>query len=763
MDALARVLAVAARPSAACAVGFTSGEPRPAGAKCATGVARRGAGVDLGVPCPAAQRAAPTLRGRSISGAEHLSHRPPGRRAFPPPLSRRPRRPPTAPSRVPAPSPAPSRRRRRRRGLRRAGCASSASRADRSGPPGRAKLKDTKTWVANSSRPPLHEVVRDRGAGRPAPRRGGRRCAVRGASPRRRLSGASKGRGTEASADRILERLTLSKEGTNDRSPRSTMEELTRELYFEEQEEKFRRRAAKGGARGAGGDEGGERERDGGEGGDAGRGTDVMSLGGLQGQAGQAAVRGGEQDRAMNAPAAAVADACHKPRVECFGRPGGFPRGDCGAPARRRIRRKRPRRARARRPPSRWPATRLGVHARRETRNYAPQGRPLAAGGLSTSSPDTARCAWTDVRHVHMYEGRGPEHRRPLRAFASGIEPRIADVRPRIIIGRSRLAPHARARLYAHLVTLAPGGHGDRCAPRLRGTGGSSSSRRGRRVRARYARLAARAARPAWTTTPTGRGPRYDRAVPAIVVGGSSGMGKAAALECVKRGARHSSRRARARLERARAERSTLGLDPDEAAARVALDVVDASDEASVEAFFSLSPAASTTPSSSPPPTAQCGAFLDLPTSSVREFVDRSKFWGAYHCAARRPALADRRRRRPLLRRLGRRPASAAARPSPSAPPWRPWRDRARGSRQARGERLLPRVRGHGRFDRMDPAEGLDARSHGAIVAAAPFCEAADAGLALLSRQSAASAAVLDCDGGQLELQAVSSGRRGTP
>ena len=110
-----------------------------------------------------------------------------------------------------------------------------------------------------------------------------------------------------------------------------------------------------------------------------------------------------------------------------------------------------------------------------------------------------------------------------------------------------------------------------------------------RPTRSRRSRLAARAASSSPDDDPSPPRPAYDRAVHAIVVGGSSGMGKAAALECVKRGGSVLiASRSRAKLERARAElASTLGLDPDEAAARVALDVVDASDEASVEAFFS--------------------------------------------------------------------------------------------------------------------------------------------------------------------------------
>ena len=287
-----------------------------------------------------------------------------------------------------------------------------------------------------------------------------------------------------------------------------------------------------------------------------------------------------------------------------------------------------------------------------------------------------------------------------------------------------------------------------------------------RPTRSRRSRLAARAASSSPDDDPSPPRPAYDRAVHAIVIGGSSGMGKAAALECVKRGGSVLiASRSRAKLERARAElASTLGLDLDEAAARVALDVVDASDEASVEAFFSrVAPGEYNALIVSAADRAVHGAFLDLPTSSVREFVD-SKFWGAYHCAKHgAPALADGGAVVLFSGVLGRRPGVNC---SPLAICNGAVEALARTLALELGPRLRVNAFSPGfvdteRFDHMDP-ERREAmlESTGRSLPLRRVGEAADAGLALhfLAQSAYTTGTVLDCDGGHQVRQYADAG-----
>lgn len=136
----------------------------------------------------------------------------------------------------------------------------------------------------------------------------------------------------------------------------------------------------------------------------------------------------------------------------------------------------------------------------------------------------------------------------------------------------------------------------------------------------------------------------YDRVVDAIVIGGSSGMGKAAAREVVKRGGKVLiGSRSREKLDAAAADiASSLGLDPADAEARVRVAVVDNTDETSVRNFFAdVPPGEYNGMVVSAAARSVHGAFLDLDVADVRAFVD-SKFWGAYHCAKHgAPRLAD--------------------------------------------------------------------------------------------------------------------------
>ena len=121
-------------------------------------------------------------------------------------------------------------------------------------------------------------------------------------------------------------------------------------------------------------------------------------------------------------------------------------------------------------------------------------------------------------------------------------------------------------------------------------------------------------------------------------------MGKAAAKEVVRRGGKVLiGSRSEEKLAAAAAEiAADCSLDPEEAAARIAVQSVDASDEASVRAFFAAVPAGAYNGLVvSAAARSVHGSFLDLDVAQVREFVD-SKFWGAYHCAKYgAPVLAD--------------------------------------------------------------------------------------------------------------------------
>ena len=81
----------------------------------------------------------------------------------------------------------------------------------------------------------------------------------------------------------------------------------------------------------------------------------------------------------------------------------------------------------------------------------------------------------------------------------------------------------------------------------------------------------------------------YDRVVDAIIIGGSSGMGKAAAIEVVRRGGKvHIGSRSRDRVDRAAADiaaaaAAACNLTPEEATARVTTGIVDSTEEDSVK------------------------------------------------------------------------------------------------------------------------------------------------------------------------------------
>ena len=123
-----------------------------------------------------------------------------------------------------------------------------------------------------------------------------------------------------------------------------------------------------------------------------------------------------------------------------------------------------------------------------------------------------------------------------------------------------------------------------------------------------------------------------------VVIGGSSGMGKAAAKAVVARGGRVLlASRSRAKLDAARAEilaelgRADGGAGAGAGGDRVALAVLDARDEAAVAAFaegavaeFGADGLVVTAAGSAPH-----GAIDALPTAATRELFD-SKFWGAY-------------------------------------------------------------------------------------------------------------------------------------
>jgi NAD(P)-dependent dehydrogenase (short-subunit alcohol dehydrogenase family) len=114
-----------------------------------------------------------------------------------------------------------------------------------------------------------------------------------------------------------------------------------------------------------------------------------------------------------------------------------------------------------------------------------------------------------------------------------------------------------------------------------------------------------------------------------ILVGGSSGMGKAAALEVIKNGGRCLLiSRSNEKLQAARAE--LISQVPN---AQVEIQALDASNEDAVEAF------ARTLPEDeydglvvSAAGRAPHGPFATLPTKDTRDMME-TKVWTAYHCA----------------------------------------------------------------------------------------------------------------------------------
>uniref|UniRef100_A0A7S1Z6C0 Uncharacterized protein n=1 Tax=Trieres chinensis TaxID=1514140 RepID=A0A7S1Z6C0_TRICV len=137
-----------------------------------------------------------------------------------------------------------------------------------------------------------------------------------------------------------------------------------------------------------------------------------------------------------------------------------------------------------------------------------------------------------------------------------------------------------------------------------------------------------------------------------IVVGGSSGMGKAAAVAAVRRGGRALiAGRSEERLQRAAEEiRSYVSPeeDGDGAEDRVRTVVLDASDESEVERFAALLRGEGKDGESewdglvvSAAGPAPHGPVTSLETSKTRGLFD-TKFWSAYHCAKHvSPLLRD--------------------------------------------------------------------------------------------------------------------------
>jgi NAD(P)-dependent dehydrogenase (short-subunit alcohol dehydrogenase family) len=126
----------------------------------------------------------------------------------------------------------------------------------------------------------------------------------------------------------------------------------------------------------------------------------------------------------------------------------------------------------------------------------------------------------------------------------------------------------------------------------------------------------------------------------AIVVGGSSGMGKAAATQFVKAGGRALLvSRSADKLERAREEiLHATGAD----ASAVDTAAVDAADEAAVAAFAAeLASGAYDALVVSAAGRAPHGPVAELDVADARDMMD-SKFWTAWHCAKHvGPRLAD--------------------------------------------------------------------------------------------------------------------------
>ena len=129
-----------------------------------------------------------------------------------------------------------------------------------------------------------------------------------------------------------------------------------------------------------------------------------------------------------------------------------------------------------------------------------------------------------------------------------------------------------------------------------------------------------------------------------IVVGGSSGMGKAAALETVRRGGRVLLvSRSVAKLERAQQE-----LQSQVPEASVSIQSVDATDEPQVQAFAaSLDDDCWDGLVVSAAGKAPHGPITTLPTSDTHSLLN-SKLWSAYHCAKHiYPKLRKQQQQRP--------------------------------------------------------------------------------------------------------------------
>ena len=120
-----------------------------------------------------------------------------------------------------------------------------------------------------------------------------------------------------------------------------------------------------------------------------------------------------------------------------------------------------------------------------------------------------------------------------------------------------------------------------------------------------------------------------------ICVGGSSGMGKAAAVAAVRRGGKALIvSRSEDKLEQAAQEIiEKAGKDNDDDRSCVTTAVLDATDEAAVERFASeLNIECWDGLVVSTAGRAPHGPVTTLPTESTRDLFE-SKFWTAYHCA----------------------------------------------------------------------------------------------------------------------------------
>jgi len=134
-----------------------------------------------------------------------------------------------------------------------------------------------------------------------------------------------------------------------------------------------------------------------------------------------------------------------------------------------------------------------------------------------------------------------------------------------------------------------------------------------------------------------------------IVIGGSSGMGKAAAIACVKRGgkalivSRSQEKLAKAAVEIQSHAPSKTSSNPGEVDMVVETAVIDATDEDAVKAFVADRLSSPKSPNEnkicewdglvvSAAGKAPHGPLATLPTSSTRDLFE-SKFWSAYNCA----------------------------------------------------------------------------------------------------------------------------------